>query len=265
MPVGLWIAIRLYDLDAGAKRGWDRSAFAFGPLAYTLKLGVPIGLQFSLEAWAFTLATFMAGWIDVVNIGAHQVVLNMASLAFMVPMGLSMAATTRIGNLIGEGDVEAMRRAVRASLTLGALSMLVSAVAFTTLRFELPLLYSSDAALIALAAGILPLAGAFQLADGVQVMACGALRGMGRPHVAALIHVLGYYGLALPAAYVLGFKASLGLYGIWLGLSLGVGAVAIGLTVWTLRTARRPLSELRVETPHAAPSSAVEPQALPAP
>jgi MATE family multidrug resistance protein len=111
MPVGLWIAIRLYDLDAGAKRGWDRSAFAFGPLAYTLKLGVPIGLQFSLEAWAFTLATFMAGWIDVVNIGAHQVVLNMASLAFMVPMGLSMAATTRIGNLIGEGDVEAMRRA----------------------------------------------------------------------------------------------------------------------------------------------------------
>lgn len=249
-PLLLYAIIKVYAFDQGATRRWDRSSFALAPLIETAKLGLPVGLQMSLETWAFTLASFMSGWIDVTNIGANQVVLNMASLAFMVPMGLSMGATTRIGNLIGEGDMPAMRRAVRASLALGAGSMLFSAIAFTTLRVELPSLYSDDAALIALAAGILPLAGAFQLADGVQVMACGTLRGMGRPTVAALIHMLGYYAFALPLAYVMAFELGLGLQGIWAGLALGVGAVAIALAFWALRTAKLPLQALRVAVPH---------------
>lgn len=250
-PLGLFVLIKLYALDEGAKRPWDKSSFALGPLRQTIRLGIPVGVQMSLEAWAFTLASFMAGWIDVTNIGAHQVVLNMASLAFMIPMGLSMGASTRIGNLIGEGDLLSLRRAVKASLALGALSMLVSAIAFTTLRVQLASLYSRDPTLVALAAGILPLAGAFQLADGVQVMACGVLRGMGRPQAAALIHVFGYYALALPLAYLMAFKAGLGLYGIWAGLALGVGTVAVGLTFWTLRTAKLPLDRLRVDRPGA--------------
>jgi len=246
LPFLLYALMKLYKLDDGAKRPWDRSSFAWKPLIDTLKLGAPVGVQMSLEAWAFTLASFMAGWIDVTNIGAHQVVLNMASLAFMIPMGLSMGATARIGNLIGEGDVHAMRRAVKASLALGAGSMSFSAVAFVALRMELPHLYSNDAALIALAAGILPLAGAFQLADGVQVMACGALRGMGRPFGAALINVFGYYAFALPLAYLMAFEAGLGLFGIWAGLALGVSTVAVGLAAWALRTAKLPLEQLRV-------------------
>lgn len=253
-PVLLYLIMKRYKLDEGARVPWDRKSFALGPLIETFKLGIPVGLQMSLEASAFGLASFMSGWIDVTNIGAHQVVLNMASFAFMVPMGLSMGGATRIGNLIGEGDEHAMRRAVRAALALGALSMTVSALAFTTLRTVLPRLYSEDEALIALAASILPLAGAFQLADGVQVMACGALRGMGRPTVAALINVVGYYAFALPLAYVMAFTAGLGLRGIWAGLALGVGTVAVALTFWTLRIARRPLAELRVDVPHALPT-----------
>lgn len=260
-PIGLYAIMKIGKLDEGAKRAWDRESFAWKPLLETLKLGIPVGAQMSLEAWAFTMASFMAGWIDVTNVGAHQVVLNMASLSFMVPMGLSMGAATRIGNLIGEGDVHAMRRAVKASLALGALSMAVPAVLFTTLRMQLPGLYSDDAALIALGAGILPLAGAFQLADGVQVMACGALRGMGRPTGAALINVVGYYAFALPLAYVMAFKMGLGLYGIWAGLALGVGAVAIALTGWSLRTARLPLEALRVDVDK--PATAAEPVLAP--
>jgi MATE family multidrug resistance protein len=250
-PVLLYVIMKRYALDVGARVAWSRASFALKPLLETLKLGIPVGLQMSLEASAFGLASFMSGWIDVTNIGAHQVVLNMASFAFMVPMGLSMGAATRIGNLIGEGDVLAMRRSVKASLALGALSMTVSALAFTTLRTALPRLYSDDAALIALAAGILPLAGAFQLADGVQAMACGALRGMGRPTVAAVINVLGYYAFALPLAYLMAFHTGLGLRGIWAGLALGVGTVAIALTVWTLRISKLPLDALRVDAPRA--------------
>jgi len=246
-PVLIYWIMKHYAFDEGAKVPWDRSSFALGPLLETFKLGFPIGLQMSLEGAAFGLASVMSGWIDVTNIGAHQVVLNMASFAFMVPLGLSMGAATRVGNLIGEGDAHAMRRAVKGSLALGALSMTVSALAFVTLRTLLPRLYSDDAALIALAAGVLPLAGAFQLADGVQVMACGVLRGMGRPHVAALITVLGYYAFALPLAFLMAFNLGFGLHGIWAGLALGVGSVAIALTVWALRTARLPLEALRVD------------------
>ena len=253
-PIGLYAITKLYALDAGAKRPWDKSSFAIAPLIETFKLGIGVGMQMSLETWAFTLATFMAGWISVTTLGANQVVLNMASLSFMVPLGLSMGAATRVGNLIGEGDVHAMRRAVKASLTLGAISMLFLAIAFTTLRAQLPALYTDAATLVALAAGILPLAGAFQLADGVQVMACGVLRGMGRPNVAALINVLGYYTFALPLAYVMAFPLGMGLYGIWLGLALGVGACAIGLTVWTLRIAKLPLEALQVAGASSAPT-----------
>jgi O-antigen/teichoic acid export membrane protein len=114
--------------------------------------------------------------------------------------------------------------------------------------------------LIELAAMILPLAAAFQLADGVQVVAGGVLRGMGRPNAAAVINLVGYYAFALPVAYVLAFSLGLGLYGIWLALVLGLLVVAASLAGWALKTARRPLSELqlvrvtpRVLTPPAGP------------
>jgi MATE family multidrug resistance protein len=262
-PVLLYAIMKRYGLDEGARVAWDRASFELRPLLETFKLGFPIGLQMSLEASAFGLASFMSGWIDVTNIGAHQVVLNMASFAFMVPMGLAMGAATRVGNLIGEGDVHAMRRAVKASLALGALSMTVSALAFTTLRNVLPRMYSDDAALIALAAGILPLAGAFQLADGVQAMACGVLRGMGRPTVAAVINMLGYYAFALPLAYLMAFQGGLGLRGIWAGLALGVGTVAVALTFWTLRVAKLPLDALRVAVPEARAPRDDVPQTMP--
>jgi MATE family multidrug resistance protein len=246
LPLGLFIATRAFRLHEGAWRPWDRASFALAPLLQTLRLGVPVGMQIALEAWAFAGASVMAGWISVANVSAHQIVLNMAALAFMVPLGLSMGTATRIGNLIGEGDVRAMRSAVRASLVLGGGVMGFSAVAFTVLRAELPRLFTDDAQLIALAAAILPLASAFQLADGLQVVAGGALRGMGRPNAAALINLVGYYAFALPVAYALAFHFELGLVGIWIALALGLFAVASGLVLWALHTAKKPLHELRV-------------------
>jgi MATE family multidrug resistance protein len=188
----------------------------------------------------------MAGWIDVNAIGSHQIVLNMAALAFMVPLGISMGAATRVGNLIGQGDHAGMRRAVKASLILGASVMSVSALLFTCLRQELPRLYTDDLALIPLAAKILPLAGAFQLADGTQVVAGGVLRGMGRPQAAAALNLIGYYVFALPLAYLLGFQLQLGLRGVWIALAFGLLGIAGSLLFWVRRTARRPLAELQV-------------------
>jgi MATE family multidrug resistance protein len=246
LVLGLWLIVRMLRPEMSAARRWDAESISASGVLQALRLGLPIGAQMSLEAWAFTLATFMAGWISVQAIGSHQIVLNMASLSFMVPLGISMGAATRVGNLIGEGDAEGMRRAVRASLTLGAGVMVFAATAFTLLRHQLPLLYSDDPQLVPLASRILPLAAAFQLADGTQAVAGGVLRGMGRPQIAAVVNLLGYYVLALPLAYVLAFRMGLGLFGIWIALVVGLLAVAGALLLWIHRTARIPLAELQV-------------------
>jgi MATE family multidrug resistance protein len=243
--LALWVvALRLHE---GAWRRWDRASFSPRGLLWTARLGVPIGLQISLESTAFSISTTMAGWLGREALASHQVVLNMASLAFMLPLGISQGASVRVGNLIGAGDERGMRRAAKVSIGLGASVMVFSAVAFSALRFELPHLYTEDGAVLALAAQILPLAAAFQVVDGTQVVAGGVLRGMGRPDAAAVVNLIGYYGLMLPGAYVLGFVWGHGLVGIWVALVAGLTVVAVALLIWVRRTARRPLAALRVQ------------------
>ena len=157
----------------------------------------------------------MAGWLSREALAGHQIVLNLAALSFMVPLGISQGAAARVGNLIGAGDLPGMRRAVRAALLLGAGAMSFSALSFIGLRYELPRLYSEELSVVLLAAQVFPLAAAFQLSDGTQVVAAGVLRGMGRPDGAALVNLLGYYVAALPLAYVLTFTQGRGLPGIW--------------------------------------------------
>jgi MATE family multidrug resistance protein len=247
LALGLWGMVRALGLTRGARRPWDRASFAWAGIAEVLRIGVPVGVQLWLEAFAFTFAAFMVGWIGVDAVGAHQISINLASLTFMVPLGISMGASARVGNLIGARDAAGMRRAVWVALAAGAGVMTFSALSFTLLRAELPRLYTSEAALIAVAAQILPLAGMFQLSDGTQVVAGGVLRGMGRPHAAAVVNLLGYYALALPLGYVLAFDRELGLRGIWIGLTVGLLVVSAALLYWVRRTARRPLAELSVE------------------
>ncbi len=244
LGVALWV--RGFRLHEGAWRAWDRASFARAGLLQAARLGVPVGLTMSLEASAFSIGTWMAGWLGREALASHQIVLNLAALAFMVPLGISQGAATRVGNLIGAGDVQGMRHAVKAALLLGASVMVVSAGSFSLLRFELADLFTDDPKVIALAAQIFPLAAAFQLSDGTQVVAGGVLRGMGRPDAGALVNLFGYYVVALPLGYVLCFFYGQGLMGIWLALALGLTLVAAALLYWVNRTARRPLSALRV-------------------
>jgi MATE family multidrug resistance protein len=244
--VGLLALIQWLGLARGAQRVWDRASFSVAGIIAVLRIGAPVGLQMWLEAFAFSFASFMVGWISVDAISAHQIAVNLASLSFMVPLGVSMGASARVGNLIGAGDAPTMRRAIGVALAIGVGVMSFSALAFVFLRAELPRLYTDDAAVIAAAAQILPLAGAFQLSDGAQVVAGGVLRGMGRPHAAALVNLVGYYGLGLPLGYAFAFRYELGLRGIWFGLIAGLLAVSGSLLIWVRRTAQRPLAELSV-------------------
>ena len=194
-------------------------------------IGVPIAIQVGTEMWAFNLAMLLAGTMGATSAAAHGVAIGMASLSFMLALGVAVAATTRVGNLLGAGRSQEAQRSARVAMSMGAGVMTVSAVAFVALRDVLPLLYTRDAEVVALAAAILPIAAAFQVFDGTQAVGCGVLRGMGRTTPAAVINGIGYWLLALPIAWVLGVKRD-SLEGIWWGMALGLAVVAVSLVAW---------------------------------
>jgi MATE family multidrug resistance protein len=229
--------VRWLELYRGAW-GPFRLAALGGDLRSVLALGIPFGLQIALEVWAFSGATLIAGRLGVEAIASHQIVLNMASLTFMVPLGLSLGAATRVGNLVGAREPRGVRSAARAAVLLAAAVMATFGAAFVLLREQLPALYTTDAGLLARCALILPIAAAFQVFDGVQVVAAGILRGMGRTQAPALANAVGYYAIGLPLGWWLAFERELGLPGIWWGLACGLGVVASSLLFWIRRSER---------------------------
>jgi len=246
LPIGLWIWILRFRLHEGAWRAWDRRSFATSGLARYFRLGFPVGLQMALEANAFTVAMVMVGWIGVIELAAHQVVINMASFTFMVPLGVAIGASARAGNLIGAQNADQLRVACRTGFLMGGGVMAIAALVFVVFRDVLPTFYVSDPPVIALAAALLPIAGAFQIADGVQVVGGGLMRGMGRPEAGAVVNLIGFYGIGLPLAWVLAFPLDFGIVGLWWGLAAGLGAVALMLVGWVMSTSLKPLSELSV-------------------
>jgi MATE family multidrug resistance protein len=248
LPLALWRWVVRFRLHDGAWRRWDRRSFEMAGLTRYLRLGIPVGLQLTLEANAFTIAMIMIGWLGVVELAAHQVVINMASVTFMLPLGVAIGASVRVGNLIGAGDPERLRLACRTAFAMGGGVMAIAAVVMLVYRNELPLLYLEDPAVVALAALLLPIAGAFQIFDGLQVVGGGLMRGMGRPKAGAIVNLLGFYVVGLPLGWLLAFPGGLGIVGIWWGLAAGLGGVALMIGLWVASTARKPLDELTVDT-----------------
>jgi len=159
---------------------------------------------------------------------------------------VAIGASARAGNLIGASDAKQLRIACRTSFLMGGGVMAIAAFCFVTFKEVLPTLYVSDLRVTALAAILLPIAGAFQIADGLQVVGGGLMRGMGRPQAGAIVNLIGFYVVGLPLAWLLAFPLGLGLEGIWWGLAAGLGGVAAMLVVWVTRTSRRPIEELQV-------------------
>jgi len=232
MFLGLAFLVIRSRLHEGGWAGWSREAWNPRRLGEVVYYGFPVAVQLALELWAFQIATLMAGRLGTVPLAAHTVVINVASFTFMVPLGISLAAVTRVGNLIGEGHPRRAQHAAVVALTLSAAVMAVFAGLFVIFRHQIPLAYTKDAAVIALAATVFPVGAAFQVFDGVQVAGMGVLRGMGKTRPAAAMNLVGYWVLGLPLAWWLAIRGDSGLAGIWWGLALGLAAVALMLVVW---------------------------------
>lgn len=204
-------------------------------LGALFRLGWPIGVSFGLETGLFTTATMLIGWVGTTALAAHQVAINAASVMFMVPLGVAMATTVRVGQAAGRGDRAAAERAGWTGVGLGAAFMACSALLFWLRPAWVVWIYTGQSAgesaeVAALAASLLGIAAVFQIVDGVQVTAAGALRGLKETRVPMFVGAVAYWGVGLTAGYGLAFGADLGARGMWWGLTLGLAVAAVGLT-----------------------------------
>lgn len=200
-------------------------------LGRMLRLGAPIGTQMVLESSAFNIVALLMGWLGVAQVAAHQIVLNLASLTFMVPLGVSSAATVIVGHAVGRADAGGVRRSTVAALVIGAGFMALTAVLLIGAPELLARAYTNDAQVLALAVLLMPIAGVFQVFDGLQVVSIGLLRGLGDTRVPMLANIVGFWCIGIPVSLVLGFVLGYGAVGLWWGLVVGLVIVATFLVV----------------------------------
>jgi MATE family multidrug resistance protein len=194
-----------------------------------LKLGAPAATQILLEIGAFSAATALIAKLGPIPLSGHEIALNCAALTFMVPLGISSAAAVRVGHQLGRGDPTRAHLAGWSAILLGAGFMTCTGLAFVTASKQIARLFSPDPAVIRVGATLLLVAAAFQLFDGLQTVATGALRGSGNTRTPMLANLIAYWFIGLPFGYVLCFRFGLGALGIWIGLCIGLMIIGSAL------------------------------------
>ncbi|MGN6550708.1 MAG: MATE family efflux transporter [Pararhizobium sp.] len=197
-----------------------------------VRLGFPISMTIIAEVGLFMTASLMMGWLGTVPLAAHGIALQLASIAFMVPLGLSQAATVRVGQAHGRGDVDGLARAAKAVMAIGLGVSITGAILFWLMPETLIRLFLDDSnplseQVVVVAVPLLAVAAAFQLADCLQALGAGLLRGLRDTRVPMLLALFSYWIVGLPAAYLFGFVAGIGGVGVWAGLACGLVCAAV--------------------------------------
>ena len=237
---------RVYMLVAMVFIIWRRDPKAFvvswrpdfPRIGRLLALGLPAAGQIGLETSVFATVTILIGKLSSAILAGHQIALTVVSTTFMMPLGISSAAAVRVGHAIGRRDPEGASRAGWTALAFGAGAMSLGALAMLIIPQAIARLFTPEAAIIAGAAPLLRVAAFFQLFDGLQVTATGALRGAGDTRTPMLCHFAGYWIVGLPLGAFLCFRESLGAVGLWMGLSAGLIVIGMVLVWFWRRTAR---------------------------
>lgn len=199
-------------------------------------LGLPAASQVGAEVGAFALATALTGMLDPISSASHQIALNMAGVAFMVPLGVGSAGAVRVGHAIGANDPARASAAGWTAIMLGTAFMIASGLLFVLIPENLIRLFSDDRDVLRVGTSLLLLAAVFQLFDGIQGVITGTLRGLGDTRTPMLANLGAHWLLGLPTGYTLCFLLGWGVYGLWVGLSLGLIVVGVILLwVWTVK------------------------------
>ncbi len=212
-----------------------------------LRLGVPIGLMLLAEIGVFSLAQVLIAGMSVVSAAAHQAALRFASLTFSMCLGVGAATSGEVGRAIGREDGPATRRAGILGMLIGLGFMSCTGLVMAIFPEPLARLMGAGPESLPLTVTLLRIAALFQLADGLQAVAGGALRGAGTTHWASVANLLAHWGFGLPVGLALAYAAGLGAVGLWWGFVLGLGAVALAFSWKFLRVARGDVRHLRVQ------------------
>ena len=213
-------------------------AFDASRLRRLLALGLPAASQVAAEVGVFALATALSGMLDPISSASHQIALNMAGVAFMIPLGLGSAGAVRVGHAVGAGDRPRAAAAGWTAILLATLVMVASGLTFVLIPERLIALFSTDPSVLSVGSSLLFLAAVFQLFDGIQGVITGTLRGLGNTRIAMNVNLVAHWLLGLPVSYLLCFVAGWGVWGLWIGLSLGLIVTGVILFwVWTVKIA----------------------------
>jgi len=213
-----------------------------------LATGLPIGVTISMEGSLFIVTALLIARLGELPVAAHQIAINIASLCFMIPFGVAEATTVRVGHALGRGDRAGIRRAAFAGMALVLCTQALSATIMLTANHAIAGLYTSDAAVTALAASLLLYAALFQFPDGVQVLSAGALRGLKDTRRPMLLALLAYWGIGMPVGAGLGLLLGWGPKGMWIGLTAGLSVAAFLLARRFLRSSMRVPMSSQAET-----------------
>ncbi|KAF9962304.1 hypothetical protein BGZ65_009341 [Modicella reniformis] len=240
ISISYWIMLillLLYIRFVNGRQGWGGWSWdAFTGWPGFLKLAVPGIMMVCTEWWAFELTSLAASFFGTIALAAQSVVLQTSILLYAVPFGVSIAASNRVGNLIGKGDHHSAKIASRVSIVLSISLGMINSLILIILKKRWGRLFSEDTEVVTTVAKILPLVAFFQISDGIAGVGGGVLRGVGLQHLGAILNAIAYYFLAFPVGYVLAFKLGWGLAGLWSALSLALWLVSIGELWIILRT-----------------------------
>lgn len=198
-----------------------------GEMKTVFKMGYPVGIQMALESSTFTFAAVMAGWLGVIQLAAHQVVITISQLFFLMMQGLSFAVSILVSNAFGRKDLGSVREYARKGyfMTLGISATL--SVLLYCFRYQAAGIFTDSLEVSAMAVSLFFLLFAYQFGDGLQLCFANVLRGIQDVRPIMYAAFVSYYLIAIPSAYVLGFKTSLGIHGIWLGFPIGLTLAGI--------------------------------------
>lgn len=206
---------------------WRAESIRIEPLMKMVRVGLPVAFQQWLEVAVFAMGAIWIGWFGTVPLAGHEIAINLASITFMVPLGVGSAAAAIVGRAIGSRDLAAAKRDAVAALVVGVAFMVGAAGIFLVIPRAIASVFASDPATVAMAAALIPIAGVFQVFDGIQVVALGVLRGTGDTRIPMFLHLGGFWGIGIPLSLVLGFTLGMGPRGIWWGYVGSLAAVAV--------------------------------------
>jgi len=209
--------------DIFGKFRWPEKKY----LTELLQIGTPIGISSSMEVSMFAAVSLLISSLSTIEIAAHQIAINFASICFMIPLGLSIAISARVGNSMGRGKPQEARFRGYIGVGISTLFMICTATILFLFPRGITSIYTSDPEVTSIAVQLLYMAAIFQISDGLQVSGYGALRGLKDTKIPMVVNLIAYWVIGIPTAYLLGFTYNYGAPGFWIGLIAGLTAAGI--------------------------------------